>query len=116
MFSSSLMGISRLTLVLMLMSAFLPPSSPDPDDESCLTKLFESMEDPNWTKPSFQNPCSSFLSSLAGATCNNGRIYKLSLPNLALRGSISPYISNCTNLRALDISNFINRRVNQGRR
>ncbi|KAL4576672.1 hypothetical protein LXL04_012770 [Taraxacum kok-saghyz] len=71
-FSSSLMGISRLTLVLMLMSAFLPPSSPDPDDESCLTKLFESMEDPNWTKPSFQNPCSSFLSSLAGATCNNG--------------------------------------------
>ena len=68
------------------------------------------MEDPNhnlmnWTKPSFQNPCSGFLSSLAGATCNNGRIYKLSLPNLALRGSISPYISNCTNLQALDISN-----------
>ncbi|KAL7612199.1 receptor-like protein 44 [Lactuca sativa] len=104
------MGFSRLILVLMLISVFLPPSTPDPSDESCLTKLFESMEDPNhnlmnWTKPSFENPCSGFLSNLAGATCNNGRIYKLSLPNLALRGSISPFISNCTNLQALDISN-----------
>ncbi|CAI9272454.1 unnamed protein product [Lactuca saligna] len=103
-------GFSRLILVWMLMSVFLPPSTPDPNDESCLTKLFESMEDPNhnlmnWTKPSFENPCSGFLSNLAGATCNNGRIYKLSLPNLALRGSISPFISNCTNLQALDISN-----------
>ncbi|RVX23206.1 Inactive LRR receptor-like serine/threonine-protein kinase BIR2 [Vitis vinifera] len=32
------------------------------------------------------------------------RIYKLSLTNLSLRGSISPYLSNCTNLQSLDLS------------
>ncbi|KAI3699764.1 hypothetical protein L2E82_44277 [Cichorium intybus] len=50
-------------------------------------------------------PCSEFNSILAGATCNNGRVYKLSLQNLGLRGPISPYISNCTNLQSLDLSN-----------
>ncbi|KVI08935.1 leucine-rich repeat protein 1-like [Cynara cardunculus var. scolymus] len=104
------MGFFKLTRLLMLMCAFLPPSAPDPNDESCLTKFFESMEDPNhnlmnWTKPTFANPCSGFFSNLVGATCNNGRIYKLSLPNLDLRGSISPYLSNCTNLQSLDLSN-----------
>ncbi|KAI3798958.1 hypothetical protein L1987_34245 [Smallanthus sonchifolius] len=105
-----LMGFSRLPLMLMLMCAFSPPSSPDPYDQSCLTNLFESIQDPdhnlmNWTKPNFANPCSGFLSNLAGATCNNGRIYKLALPNFSLRGSISPFISNCTNLQSLDLSN-----------
>lgn len=94
----------------MLTCTFLPPSSPDPKDESCLTHLFQSFDDPsknlrNWTKPTFSNPCSDFNSNLAGATCNNGRIYKLSLQNLDLRGSISPFISNCTNLQSLDLSN-----------
>ncbi|KAI3747834.1 hypothetical protein L6452_10516 [Arctium lappa] len=105
------MGFFKLTPFLMLICAFfLPPSSPDPNDESCLTNLFQSMQDPNhllmnWTKPTFANPCSGFFSNLAGATCNNGRIYKLSLTNLDLRGSISPFISNCTNLQSLDLSN-----------
>ncbi|KVI02733.1 Leucine-rich repeat-containing protein [Cynara cardunculus var. scolymus] len=94
----------------MLISIFLPPSSPDQKDESCLTHLFQSFQDPignlhNWTRPAFSNPCSDFTSNLIGATCNNGRIYKLSLQNLSLRGSISPYISNCTNLQSLDLSN-----------
>lgn len=104
------MRISKLLLFFMLTCTFLPPSSPDPNDESCLTHLFESFDDPNknlhnWTKPTFSNPCSDFNSNLAGATCNNGRIYKLSLQNLDLRGSISPFISNCTNLQSLDLSN-----------
>ncbi|KAI3502986.1 hypothetical protein L1887_31420 [Cichorium endivia] len=101
--------IPRLTLLLILISIFLPPSTPDQNDESCLTHLFESFQDPNgslhnWTKLAFSNPCSDFTSILVGVTCNNGRIYKLSLQNLSLRGSISPYISNCTNLQSLDLS------------
>ncbi|KAK9285761.1 hypothetical protein L1049_024961 [Liquidambar formosana] len=104
------MGIWRLLLLLSLLTcANLPPSSSDPDDEACLNHLSESLEDPNkslhnWTKTTFANPCSGFTSYLEGATCNNGRIYKLSLTNLSLRGSISPFLSNCTNLQALDLS------------
>ncbi|KAK4749448.1 hypothetical protein SAY87_026897 [Trapa incisa] len=81
----------------------------DPGDELCLTRLAESLQDPagrleNWTKSTFASPCSGFTSYLNGATCNNGRIYKLSLSNLSLRGSISPFLANCTNLQALDLS------------
>ncbi|XAR51400.1 Non-specific serine/threonine protein kinase [Bertholletia excelsa] len=100
----------RLVLLWLLTCAsILRPSAPDPDDEKCLTQLSESLEDPNrnlqnWTQATFKNPCSGFTSYLQGATCNNGRIYKLSLTNLALRGTISPYLSNCTNLQALDLS------------
>lgn len=90
-------------------AAQLPISTSDPSDEACLTHLRESLEDPlnnlqNWTKSIFANPCSGFTSYLPGATCNNGRIYKLSLTNLSLQGSISPYLSNCTNLQTLDLS------------
>ncbi|KAJ4962650.1 hypothetical protein NE237_022589 [Protea cynaroides] len=96
-------------LMLLLTWASLPPSSSDLDDEACLSNLKASLEDPtnslkNWTKTTFLNACSGFTSYLQGATCNNGRIYKLSLSNLSLRGSISPYLSNCTNLQALDLS------------
>lgn len=98
-----------LLLLLLLTCALLPPSKPDPNDELCLTHLSESLQDPlknlqNWTKATFANPCLGFTSFLQGATCNNGRIYKLSLSNLSLKGSISPNISSCTNLQALDLS------------
>ncbi|KAL6551800.1 Receptor-like protein 44 [Orobanche gracilis] len=81
----------------------------DPNDETCLTQLSQSITDPfnnlqNWTKATFATPCQGFTSFLQGATCNNGRIYKLSLSNLSLRGSIPPFLSNCTNLQALDLS------------
>ncbi|PWA40923.1 Leucine-rich repeat-containing protein [Artemisia annua] len=104
------MNISKSVFSLILITILIPPSYQDPKDESCLTNLFNSFQDPNnnlrnWTKPSFSNPCSDFNSNLLGATCNNGRIYKLSLQNLSLYGAISPYISNCTNLQSLDISN-----------
>ncbi|KAF8404835.1 hypothetical protein HHK36_009724 [Tetracentron sinense] len=103
------MGTWILLLLFLLTCAYLPPSSSDPDDEACLTNLRESLQDPtnslqNWTITTFANPCSGFTSYLQGATCNNGRIYKLSLTNLSLRGSISPFLSNCTNLQALDLS------------
>jgi len=102
-------SLRRLVLLLLLAFSGLPESAPDPDDESCLTHLSETLVDPNnnlhnWTKTTFQNPCSGFTSYLQGATCNNGRIYKLSLTNLALQGSLSPYLSNCTNLQTLDLS------------
>lgn len=101
------MGIwSNLLLVLLFIFPFC---TPDPNDEMCLTHLSQSLQDPlknlqNWTKSSFAKPCDGFTSYLQGATCNNGRIYKLSLSNLALKGTISPYLSNCTNLQALDLS------------
>ncbi|KAL3637712.1 Receptor-like protein 44 [Castilleja foliolosa] len=88
---------------------FLSGATADPNDERCLTHLSQSLEDPlknlqNWTKPNFANPCQGFTSFLQGATCNNGRIYKLSLTSLSLKGTISPFLSNCTNLQALDLS------------
>lgn len=104
------MGGLFLVLPLLLLScAGIPMIVSDPDDEACLTHLSTSLEDPthslqNWTGPIFGTPCSGFTSYLQGATCNNGRIYKLSLPNLSLRGTISPYLSNCTNLQSLDLS------------
>ena len=98
-----------LLLLALLICAALPPSFSDPSDELCLTHLSQSLLDPtkslqNWTKTTFANPCSGFTSYLQGATCNNGRIYKLSLTNLSLKGSLSPYLANCTNLQALDLS------------
>lgn len=88
---------------------FFSVAAADPSDEQCLTHLSQSLEDPlknlqNWTEAMFANPCQGSNSLLQGATCNNGRIYKLSLSNLSLKGSISPYLSNCTNLQALDLS------------
>nr|DAD48238.1 TPA_asm: hypothetical protein HUJ06_018175 [Nelumbo nucifera] len=107
------MGFYVPFFLFLLTCAYLPPCSSDPYDEACLTNLKQSLVDPtnslkNWTKATFANPCSGFNSYLQGATCNNGRIYKLSLTNLSLRGSISPFLSNCTNLQALDLSsNFL---------
>ncbi|KAJ0500062.1 putative non-specific serine/threonine protein kinase [Helianthus annuus] len=101
------MRISHLPLLLMLTCTFIPKSSPHPQDESCLTHFFQSLTDPNnnLTRPVFTNPCSDSTSNTAGITCNNGRVYKLSLQNLNLKGTISPFISNCTNLQSLDLSN-----------
>nr|XP_043614701.1 receptor-like protein 44 [Erigeron canadensis] len=101
---------SFIPIFLLTCTTFFAPSSQDPKDETCLTHLFQSLSDPNnnlhnWSIPTFSNPCSDFNSNLAGATCNNGRIYKLSLQNLNLAGPISPFISNCTNLQSLDLSN-----------
>lgn len=91
------------------MILFLSAAAADPVDESCLTHLSQSLEDPlnklqNWTKSAFTDPCQGLNSFLLGITCNNGRIFKLSLPGLSLRGTISPYLSNCTNLQTLDLS------------
>ncbi|PSS36005.1 Inactive LRR receptor-like serine/threonine-protein kinase [Actinidia chinensis var. chinensis] len=103
------MGVYTLLLLALLTCAILPQSTPDPDDEACLTHLRGSLVDPNsnlknWTGPNFKAPCSGLISYLHGATCNNGRIYKLSLSNLSLQGSLSPFLSNCTNLQSLDLS------------
>ncbi|GFS33750.1 receptor like protein 57 [Actinidia rufa] len=53
------MGVYTLLLLALLTCAILPQSTPDPDDEACLTRL---------------------------------------------RGSLSPFLSNCTNLQSLDLS------------
>ncbi|KAI4387195.1 hypothetical protein MLD38_005044 [Melastoma candidum] len=79
------------------------------DDQVCLTHLYQSLQDPlnhltNWTPSTFASPCTGFTSHLYGATCNNGRVYKLSLSNLSLRGTIPPNLSLCTSLQSLDLS------------
>lgn len=94
---------------VIILLTLLVASAADPDDQSCLSNLRASLEDPdntlhNWTKSSFRSPCNGFTSYLDGATCNNGRIYKLLLPGRSLGGSISPFLSNCTNLQTLDLS------------
>ncbi|CAA0839701.1 receptor like protein 44 [Striga hermonthica] len=96
-------------LTVVLLAIYAAAAEADPNDEACLTHLSQSLDDPfnnllNWSKTTFASPCQGFTSFLQGATCNNGRIYKLSLSSLSLRGSISPFISNCTNLQALDLS------------
>ncbi|KAJ0967712.1 hypothetical protein J5N97_024629 [Dioscorea zingiberensis] len=102
-------SLAALHLLLLLL-LFLPSTSfSDPDDEACLSNLHRSLEDPanklyNWTRPNFASPCNGFTSYLQGATCNNGRVFKLSLSALSLRGTISPFLSNCTNLQTLDLS------------
>ncbi|GAB4849124.1 Receptor-like protein 44 [Ancistrocladus abbreviatus] len=103
---------SLLICLLSCLVIFIRPSTSDPNDEACLTQLFADLEDPtnslkNWTIANFANSCSGFDSPLLGATCNNGRIYKLSLSNLSLRGTISPSLSKCTNLQSLDLSSNV---------
>ncbi|OIV92833.1 hypothetical protein TanjilG_00967 [Lupinus angustifolius] len=102
-----------LLLVSVLKTATFPIVSSDPSDEACLTHLSNSFQDSNnklddWTKNNFATPCNDSTANLKGATCNNGRIYRLSLNNLSLKGTISPFLSNCTNLQSLDLSsNFL---------
>ncbi|CAJ2646013.1 unnamed protein product [Trifolium pratense] len=100
--------ISCVTLIALIKQCLS-----DPNDEACLTHLNKSLQDPtkslhNWNEQNFAKPCNDSTSNLQGAICNNGRIYKLSLNNLSLHGTISPFLSNCTNLQALDLSsNFL---------
>ncbi|XP_072972912.1 receptor-like protein 44 [Typha angustifolia] len=101
--------MAGMAFLLFLLLHLRSPTVADPDDERCLFNLHQSLEDPNgslrnWTKSTFASPCNGFTSYLQGATCNNGRVYKLSLPNLSLSGTISPFLSNCTNLQSLDLS------------
>ena len=97
------------TIFIFFLLLHLQPTISDPNDEACLTQLYASFQDPNqslknWTQSNFANPCNGFDSHLQGATCNNGRIYRLSLSSLKLRGTISPSLSKCNNLQTLDLS------------
>eukprot|EP01018_Ginkgo_biloba_P014918 Gb_00095 [translate_table: standard] len=81
----------------------------EPEDLACLSKLRESIQDPakklsQWTKHKLATPCVGTVSDLEGVTCNNDRVYKLSFAGFGLSGTISPFISNCTNLQSLDLS------------
>lgn len=96
-------------LVTIFISISIPCCVSDPSDQACLTHLSKSLEDPNkslqsWKEPNLANPCKDSFSPLRGVTCNNGRIFRLSLSNLNLGGTISPFLANCTNLQALDLS------------
>uniref|UniRef100_A0A0D9XB70 Leucine-rich repeat-containing N-terminal plant-type domain-containing protein n=1 Tax=Leersia perrieri TaxID=77586 RepID=A0A0D9XB70_9ORYZ len=98
-----------MSLAAAVLLVLLPAVLGDPDDARCLSSLHRSLSDPtgglhNWTKASFAAPCEGFISQLQGVTCNNGRVYKLSLPALSLAGAIPGELSNCTNLQSLDLS------------
>ncbi|XP_057759407.1 receptor-like protein 44 [Arachis stenosperma] len=96
-------------VVLVALAVMMRSCESDPNDEACLRHLAKSLEDPNrslqnWIEKNLEKPCNDSLSNLQGATCNNGRILRLSLNNLSLRGTISPFLSNCTYLQSLDLS------------
>ncbi|PNT62812.1 hypothetical protein BRADI_4g08540v3 [Brachypodium distachyon] len=95
------LAVALAAVLLVLLAA---PSSADPNDEACLSSLQRSLSPRNWTRSAFSAPCDGFISKLQGVTCNNGRVYKLSLPGLSLAGPIPPELSNCTNLQSLDLS------------
>ncbi|XP_061338943.1 receptor-like protein 44 [Gastrolobium bilobum] len=105
------MDVGRVVLLLWVIT--IRGCLSDPSDEACLTQLSKSLQDPNkslpdWREENFAKPCNDSTANLKGATCNNGRVYRLTLNNLALRGTISPFLANCTNLQALDLSsNFL---------
>ncbi|XP_073525722.1 uncharacterized protein [Phyllobates terribilis] len=98
------------TITVVLFNILLyAAAAADPDDVVCLKNLHASLQDPtnnlgNWSTANINRPCGESDSPLHGATCNNGRIFKISLPGLSLGGSISPFISNCSNLQTLDLS------------
>lgn len=99
------MGSALFILLLLLAGG----ASSDPDDEACLTHLYSALEDParslkNWSANTFASACDGAVPPPQGATCNNGRIYRLSLSNLSLKGTLTPFISKCTNLQTLDLS------------
>ncbi|CAA7393781.1 unnamed protein product [Spirodela intermedia] len=98
-----------LLLLLQQQHPWAAMAEAEAEDKVCLSSLYRSLKDKkkslgNWTGPNFASPCNGFTSYLEGATCNNGRVYKLSLPNLSLSGGISPFLGNCTNLQTLDLS------------
>ncbi|MED6218888.1 Receptor-like protein 44 [Stylosanthes scabra] len=102
-------GGAAVVLVIVTVTMMMRSCVSDPNDEACLREVAKSLEDPNrslqnWIEKNLAKPCNDSISNLQGATCNNGRIYRLSLNNLSLRGTISPFISNCTNLQSLDLS------------
>lgn len=81
----------------------------DPEDEACLSGVKVSIQDPGnkltqWTSDKLKTPCNGTISELEGVTCNNERVFKLSFAGFGIGGSISPFISNCTNLQSLDLS------------
>ncbi|KAJ8492590.1 hypothetical protein OPV22_014311 [Ensete ventricosum] len=97
------------SLLLLLLHLLPRQVVSDPDDEACLSNLRSSLTDPNgslrnWTADTFAAPCNDFTSYLEGVTCNNGRVYKLSLQGLSLGGALSTSLANCTNLQSLDLS------------
>ncbi|WOL03073.1 putative inactive leucine-rich repeat receptor-like protein kinase [Canna indica] len=98
-----------LLLLLKLVLLLPAPALAESNDEVCLSNIRRALKDPsnslwNWTHVNFAAPCNGFTSYLQGVTCNNGRVYKLSLAGLALAGGISPFVANCTNLQTLDLS------------
>jgi len=81
----------------------------DPEDVACLSGVKGSIQDPankltQWTGDKIKTPCNGTISELEGVTCNNERVFKLSFAGFGLGGTISPFISNCTNLQSLDLS------------
>ena len=57
-----------------------------------------------WTSDKLKMPCNDTISELEGVTCNNETVFRLNFASFGIGGSISPFISNCTNLQSLDPS------------
>ena len=59
----------------------------------------------SWYEPYLKTPCiSAALGNLTGITCNDNRVYSITLNSSNLVGTLPSSLSNCTLLASLDLS------------
>ncbi|XP_078430488.1 receptor like protein 44 [Wolffia australiana] len=95
--------------IIFFLLLLLQATAGEREDEACLANLYKSFEDKqnnlrNWTAANFASPCNGFTSFLDGATCNNGRVFKLALPSRSLSGGLAAGLGGCADLQTLDLS------------
>lgn len=79
------------------------------EDYACLKGFKSTVQDTqnllsSWKISHREPPCNGSISSWAGVTCDNNRVYSLILSNVGLNGAISPKLSKCSAMGSLDLS------------
>ncbi|XP_002984543.2 leucine-rich repeat receptor protein kinase EMS1 [Selaginella moellendorffii] len=98
-------------LVLLTVWRFALGQPAGGDDAQCLRGLKMGFQDvqrslfSTWNDSTLQNPCfKQSFTSLTGVNCNDNKVVSIFLGGRMLGGTISPAITNCSNLNTLDLS------------